>query len=484
MFVKKLRSGLPVMLVMVGYLGLCGGMAYGQEERALSVSDLGTAPSQGWKSVVISSVRTIQSDLTVPANVCLKFENGGVCEVQEGVTLTVNGTLEAPLVRIFRGSGKVALNPGCIEKVYPQWWGAMPDDGADDTSAIQSAIDSLSSKAPQTGPAAPGGGVVFLPAGKYEISSRLTFHNGLTLEGVLFKTVLYATKYLPAMLQRPDLTPPPDGIHFNSNTRIDGVKIVSLVLDGGAQDSEVGLDLTNTNYSVIENVAVIHCKIGLLMAQLGMYNTFINVALARCDVGMECNIGTMDNNFFGGRFGALRVGLLVNNTGQLNLYGTTFDAYKETGIEVKSGDSVNLNNLWFDSVAPSSAIKISSRVAGCTIINPRFSGPTPKLIENRAKDTVIVDTSGEYPTGISLTSALRGQVVISGDTKMSVVKFATPEPDEDYSVTATVVSISGNPPHGTRMAFITEKAKEGFTVRFQEVPGQGNSVKVDWILVR
>ena len=62
---------------------------------------------QNWKTVVISLVRTVSSDLTIPPTVSLKFENGGVCDVKAGATLTINGPLEAPMVRVFRGGGSV-----------------------------------------------------------------------------------------------------------------------------------------------------------------------------------------------------------------------------------------------------------------------------------------------------------------------------------------------------------------------------------------
>ncbi|MFA7014068.1 MAG: glycosyl hydrolase family 28-related protein, partial [Desulfobacterales bacterium] len=50
--------------------------------------------------------------------------------------------------------------PGPVFDVAASRFGAVPDDGKDDTAAIQAAIDAAG---------ATGGGVVFLPSGRYEV---------------------------------------------------------------------------------------------------------------------------------------------------------------------------------------------------------------------------------------------------------------------------------------------------------------------------
>ena len=301
-----------VKLMMTSVYGQ-GGRTLAPEQAVDLSAEVVAAPATGWKTLTVSSPRSVKSDLTIPANVCLKFEDGGMCDVQEGVTLTINGPLEAPQAQIFRGNGKVIFGPGRVERVYPQWWGAQTDDDVDDTAAIQAAIDSRSAS-----------GTVFLPSGKYDLSSRITLCSGLILEGSPAGARLNALKPLPAMVQRPDLTPPPKGIHFNTDTRIDGVRITNLSLIGNG--SAIGLDLTNVNYTWIENVQVMGCKTGIMFAQLGMYETLINPVVNYCDTGMEFNVGSMDSNIFGGRLSACKTAILINNTGHLNIYGITFDA--------------------------------------------------------------------------------------------------------------------------------------------------------------
>ncbi len=56
-----------------------------------------------------------------------------------------------------------------LKEVYPQWWGAQGNGAADDTAAIQAAIDSL----PYTG------GVIFFPNGTYRLTAPLVIADDL-----------------------------------------------------------------------------------------------------------------------------------------------------------------------------------------------------------------------------------------------------------------------------------------------------------------
>lgn len=82
----------------------------------------------------------ITSSQTVPSNVTLWFANGAKLSVNSGVTVAINGPIEAGLHQIFSGSGKVAGRMK-VDKLYVDWWGAAGGEVTDDTAAIQAAID-------------------------------------------------------------------------------------------------------------------------------------------------------------------------------------------------------------------------------------------------------------------------------------------------------------------------------------------------------
>ena len=68
----------------------------------------------------------IGGDLAVPQGITLEVQRGAIIEIGEGVTLTIDGMIDAGPWRIFAGRGKVAGAPKG-DYVRPQWWGT---DGA------------------------------------------------------------------------------------------------------------------------------------------------------------------------------------------------------------------------------------------------------------------------------------------------------------------------------------------------------------------
>ena len=81
----------------------------------------------------------VGADVTVPANICLKFDKGGILAPASGKTLTINGPISAGLWQIFGGYGTVTGTPK-ITETYPEWFGAVGDNSHNDTAAILAAM--------------------------------------------------------------------------------------------------------------------------------------------------------------------------------------------------------------------------------------------------------------------------------------------------------------------------------------------------------
>ncbi len=79
---------------------------------------------------------------------------------------------------------------------------------------------------------------------------------------------------------------------------------------------------------------------------------------------------------------------------------------------------------------------------------------------------------------------LRGSVTISGASTSGTVTFGQSETDGNYFVSAVVGATSGSPAAGSTRVYVTGKGTTGFTVNDEVAPGAGNSVTVDWHLIR
>ena len=454
----------PVVLASARTCVADAGGASAPGERAKTHS------RRAWSTVVIASEQFVKRDRTIPPNVSLRFEKGGTFNVGAGATLTINGSVEAPLQRIFCGDGRVILGTERIKEVYPQWWGARGDNATDDTAAIQAAIDSQ-----------PRGGVVFFPIGTHRISSAIRFHGGLRL----ISDGASLVGSVPVLLQS-----------SNPTERCNGLRIRGLSLDGVAEGATgVGLDLTNVSYGTFQDFGVIHCAKGVVMDQICMYNIFTNLSVGACTTAIETNNSTNASRIFGGRIGKVATGVLVNVANDFQIYGLSIEVF-DTGIDIRRGDTVHMYNLYLAGGGTGIKIAGERQVSECTVINPRYSQVATE-IDDQAEDTLILDnnipskrlsTQALLATGISSTSVaarnLCGGVTISGTDARSVVRFPTPEPNDAYHVVATCVSTGGSPPTGAANVRIEGKSAVGFDLVLQEAPGAGNSVSVDWILVR
>jgi hypothetical protein len=237
---RELVRGALALAVMVVMGGVRGAVAAGAEEFAVGPE---AAADQPYRTVMVTTRQRVTTDRTIPATTGLCFTGSGCLEVAKGTTLTLNGSIDAPLQQIFVGEGRVAFGPGRVERVYPQWWGATGDGQADDTAAIQAAIDSI--------PA----GVVYFAPGSYA-NRGLTAKNALVLQGA--QRGASRLTFTPA-----------EGSCIVLPQDCAGFRVGDLTIASAANSSGCGIDGTNeyVRFFSLRNFAISGFKTGVYIQQ-------------------------------------------------------------------------------------------------------------------------------------------------------------------------------------------------------------------------
>jgi len=254
--------------------------------------------------LLINDNYPLLSSLTINADI-LVLRGCGFTQ-SASYTLTINGHLLAWSYAIFTGfdAGEVIFAAGSFEKALPQWWGAQGDDSADDTLAIQCAIDACE---------AAGGGTVFFPQPPvaYKIGSAspyfLTLKNSVSivgetagaisgliipgggLTGVIIRPRHGVTHY-PAIISDPD-------------HNIFNFKVENFVIDFGAENADLpsthaddcGFKFTGSYFPgcmLLHNIVVKYAYYGYYDTGSAWMSTLHNIWLFACRNGFYKVNGT------------------------------------------------------------------------------------------------------------------------------------------------------------------------------------------------
>ena len=253
------------------------------------------------KTLIIPDEQAVSDDKTVPANVTLKFMQGGSLNISAAKTVTINGHIEAGLYQIFEGAGTVVFGVGSVKEVYPQWWGAIGDNTADDTISLQAAATAL----PDYG--------TLVASGHCKITSPITFSNKL------FVNIKLEGRISPVGCS---------GIHFDDVrwSKIWLGAIVRTVLNWTQDEYAIKLTAFQDNYLNFTHLSTYQKGIFLNGDGDGIaYNRFSLGRIFKCKYGLyftSTNGGWVnDNNYFGGNI-CLDVATKAAESGSWGFYFT------------------------------------------------------------------------------------------------------------------------------------------------------------------
>ena len=132
-----------------------------------AVSDIGTSDAT---TLITSTSLTLTANVTVSGNINVIALEG--TSFSGAYTLTFNGPFQAGLYQVFDSDVTVKFGSGAINNIYPEWWGARSIGATDDTSAIQSAVDSISDI----------GGTIVFSTGTYKITTSKTIPSSVKIK--------------------------------------------------------------------------------------------------------------------------------------------------------------------------------------------------------------------------------------------------------------------------------------------------------------
>lgn len=218
------------------------------DDLTVALSTIGSAET----TLVIDKQVTLTASDTVPSTIALEFTRNGSFTAGAPYTLTINGSFYANKHQIFDSSNvTVVLGQNSTSTVYPEWWGAFPDNATDYGTELQASLDAMVV-----------GSEWIISPGVYLTSNRLVYKPRRTYRGINHSGEA-------SVIKQADNSNISDGIFvsegfINSSIVADERVIMRDFLINGnktnnASAATAGILATNY-YSIIENITVFETK--------------------------------------------------------------------------------------------------------------------------------------------------------------------------------------------------------------------------------
>lgn len=200
---------------------------------------IGSTPTELW----IDEDATLTANEVVPTTLKLRFISPANIITLGAFNLTINGPFEAGLYQTFSqtGVGVVTLGTGSVKEVCPVWFGAKGDGVADDTAAIQSALNQK--------------GHISISSGTY-ITSGLDLYEETNVEGIPGATILKMASGGTYILSINEGTGGTTSTENNQkNIRITGITFEGRSVEDGFSEHKHNLNVNAVSDLLVDNCA-------------------------------------------------------------------------------------------------------------------------------------------------------------------------------------------------------------------------------------
>lgn len=416
--------------------------------------------SSAVKMLRISNTQTLSGNATVCSNVTLWIVGSGKISINASVTLILNGPLLAPVRKLFEGAGTVQG----LTFARGEWFGCARDGTTDDTTCLQTALNSISS----------GGGKLVAGKGTYKITAVLQVPSDIQIEGEGMAATFFKGQLTTAVFRSPNTASKYARWSFNNFT-CDNTDKANV---GG-----ICFDLTNLDDSRFERVNaqnVETCyKIDAGSGQTAANNTFIDSYCLTATTGGSIKKGAT-TELRGLRVNNATNCLDINESTGTDLYSVKCEAFTN-GIRLGNTAATSHTRLFapklINTPTVGTGISIASGTTRTTIYDPLYSGLTTNVSNSAAAGQVfifdqgsligMVGLSGSYATA----SNTNGSCTFSASTTCAVT-FGTAQTDTSYKIQLGC--------NGNKTFYWSSKTTSGFTIN----GSSSGSDTCDWWITR
>ena len=269
----------------------------------------------------------------IPSNLSVNYQRGAIWDIDNGITLTHSGYIDAGSYKIFSGAGSVISSSSSTNAVFDStWWGVSPSATSTiNADGLNKSIDFF---------AALNGGTVTANPGTYATDDTVTVDAGVILKGYSAETFATARTAI-----KPD-TGVTTAIYrvMTGNNFGFGLENIQVDMDNMAAGSK-GIDVVSDRHFSIKNVSVYNLNFATSKALAirssvagGVYYGLVENFIARdgSQVGIGISLEGVSTDI---------THISFNRTTLANLYDGIVADNCGTGIVFTSlQDTTNANN--------------------------------------------------------------------------------------------------------------------------------------------